>query len=67
MPSQHGLQLAIKYASRVRQIGLAERLSDIARRKAAEEAARQQGLVEEENEEEEEGEDFRSALDAGCV
>ena len=57
MPSQHSLQLAIKYASRLRQLSLAERLSEMARNKAAEEAAAR--LQETEDEE-----DFRTTLDA---
>ena len=58
MPTQHTVQLAIKYASRLHLLPLAQRLNDIARRKAEEEVARQQ-------EDEEEEEDFRDALDAG--
>ncbi|KAK2174448.1 hypothetical protein NP493_801g02049 [Ridgeia piscesae] len=57
MPTQHTVQLAIKYASRLHLLPLAQRLNDIARRKAEEEVARQQ--------EDEEEEDFRDALDAG--
>ncbi|KAK3093566.1 hypothetical protein FSP39_017398 [Pinctada imbricata] len=48
MPDPHTLQLAIKYASRVQHIQLAERISELAQRK-----------MEEEAEEEEEEEDLR--------
>ncbi|XP_019626005.1 PREDICTED: WD repeat and HMG-box DNA-binding protein 1-like isoform X2 [Branchiostoma belcheri] len=53
------LNFAIKYASRVKRIALAEFLNDLARRKAEEEAEEQQ-----EEEEEEEEQDFRGYLDA---
>ncbi|XP_064600556.1 WD repeat and HMG-box DNA-binding protein 1-like [Liolophura sinensis] len=42
MPDQHTLQLAIKYASRLRRMQLAERISDVARRKAEEETPENQ-------------------------
>ncbi|XP_013388895.1 WD repeat and HMG-box DNA-binding protein 1-like [Lingula anatina] len=59
MPSQHAVQLAIKYASRMKRIQLAEKISDVARQKAEEEAARLQQDMEEEEEEEPH---FRSVL-----
>jgi len=37
MPNHHTVQLAIKYASRLRMIQLAERLTEVARQKAEEE------------------------------
>ncbi|KAJ8309582.1 hypothetical protein KUTeg_014456 [Tegillarca granosa] len=39
MPDQHTLQLAIKYASRLKHIQLAERISELVRRKLEEEEA----------------------------
>ncbi|XP_035688519.1 WD repeat and HMG-box DNA-binding protein 1-like [Branchiostoma floridae] len=52
------LNFAIKYASRVKRIALAEFLNDLARRKVEEEAGEQQ------EQEEEEEEDFRGYLDS---
>ena len=55
MSSSHTVQLAIKYASRLHLMGLAQRLSQLAQRKAEEEAAREgQEELEEEEEDEEE-------------
>ena len=57
MPTQHTIQLAIKYASRLHLMPLAQRLNEVARSKAEEEdVARQR---------EEETEDFRDSLDNG--
>ena len=53
MPSAHTVQLAIKYASRLRLLQLAERLGVVARDKAEEEMMRQAGHVVESEEEEE--------------
>ena len=39
MPNQHTVQLAIKYATRLRMVQLAQRLTEVARRKAEEEIA----------------------------
>lgn len=39
MPGSHTVQLAIKYATRLRLLQLAQRLSEVASRKAEEEAA----------------------------
>ena len=49
MPSAHTVQLAIKYASRLRLINLAERLSQLAQSKAVQE---EQGADEVEEDEE---------------
>jgi hypothetical protein len=49
MPGAHTVQLAIKYATRLRLLQLAQRLSDVASRKAEEELA---GLDDEMEEEE---------------
>jgi hypothetical protein len=49
MPSSHTVQLAIKYASRLRLAPLAERLANLAREKAMEEA----GIVQPSGEDEE--------------
>lgn len=54
MPDEHTLQLAIKYASRLKHIQLAERISELAMRKSEETA--------QEEEVEEEQEDFRTEL-----
>jgi len=51
MTEQHTLQLAIRYASRMKHIQLAEKISELAQIRAEEEAAK---LMAEEQEEEEE-------------
>ena len=64
MANQHTVQLAIKYASRMRLMQLAQRISEVARQKAEEEARLQGAEDEEEEEEEEEAQpDFRSAIE----
>ena len=57
MPTQHTIQLAIKYASRLHLMPLAQRLNEVARSKAEEEEVARQR--------EEEAEDFRDSLDNG--
>ncbi|KAJ8308558.1 hypothetical protein KUTeg_013432 [Tegillarca granosa] len=47
MPDQHTLQLAIKYASRLKHIQLAERISELVRRKLEEEEAGEEEQEEE--------------------
>lgn len=66
MSGHHTVQLAIKYATKLRLIQLAQRLGELARQKLEEETlkAQQQQQVEEDEEEEE---DFRAALEAGSV
>ncbi|ELT99505.1 hypothetical protein CAPTEDRAFT_108416 [Capitella teleta] len=59
MPHEHTLQLAIKYASRLRLLTLAEKISDLIRRRMAEAAV----AVEEEEEEEEEEEQEQGWVD----
>ena len=59
MPDEHTLQLAIKYASRLKHIQLAERISELAMRKSEE-------TTQEEIEEEEEM-DFRIGIDNQLV
>lgn len=54
MPDEHTLQLAIKYASRLKHIQLAERISELAMRKS-EETAQEEDI-------EEEQEDFRTEM-----
>lgn len=54
MPDEHTLQLAIKYASRLKHIQLAERISELAMRRSEE--------AQQEVEEEEETEDFRTEM-----
>lgn len=49
MPTDHALQLAIKYASRLRQLTLAEKVSELMRKRAAE-AQEPEGEEEEEEE-----------------
>lgn len=56
MPDEHTLQLAIKYASRLKHIQLAERISELAMRKSEE------AQQEMEEEEEDEPEDFRTEI-----
>ncbi len=63
MPNQHTVQLAIKYASRLHLLQLAQRLNDVARRKLEEELLRA-NRGQEEEEEEEVVEDFRAGLEA---
>jgi len=51
MPSSHTVQLAIKYASRLRLLNLAERLAQLAQNKAAQEEGEEAEHDEEEEEE----------------
>lgn len=55
MPDEHTLQLAIKYASRLKHIQLAERISELAMRRS-EESGQQEEV------EEEEEQDFRTGI-----
>lgn len=41
MPDQHTLQLAIKYASRLKRMQLAQRISELTQKRAVEEMERQ--------------------------
>ena len=63
MPDQHTLQLAIKYASRLKRMQLAQRISELARQRAMEEMERRRprqnysGMGSDDSEEEEEEEE----------
>lgn len=50
MPNQHTVQLAIKYASRLKRIQLAQMISDVARQKAEEEILKLQNEMTEDEE-----------------
>ena len=56
MPSHHTVQLAIKYASRLRMLQLAQRLNEVAREKMEEETMKTNT--------EDDVEDFRTDLEA---
>jgi hypothetical protein len=63
MPDPHMVQLAIKYASRLNLISLAEKLNDVVRMKHEEEMAKVMGT----QYQEEEDEDYRPGMENGYV
>ena len=65
MPSSHTMQLAIKYASRLKRLTLAQRISELARHRVEEELAKIHHQEQHQAEEDEEEADYSAAIQAG--